>query len=379
MDAFRRRRKRSKYVLPLVVLLIAAGGAGWYFLVGSSESQDAPPVSAADPAYVTAETPAEPVSPVSEPEVQPIAEQAVEAPAQAEQPQQPAIAEPPTPAEQVPPVVAEAQEQTPAPAPALPINFDPGTAMAEAQKLMNSGDLVAAREALNPAIASAQLPESELKLAMQLQEQINETLVFSPRIVPADKWVDSYVLKPGDILQRIAPRYSITPGLIQRINNIPDPRRIRAGQTIKVINGPFHAVVTKSAFKMDIYLGAPGGEGSVYVCTLPVGLGMDDSTPVGTWQVEPGKKLTNPKYYSPRGEGVIEPDDPTNPLGEFWIGLVGIEGEAVGKTSYGIHGTIEPETIGKMASLGCIRMLHDDVALVFDLLVEGKSTVVVKP
>jgi lipoprotein-anchoring transpeptidase ErfK/SrfK len=94
--------------------------------------------------------------------------------------------------------------------------------------------------------------------------------------------------------------------------------------------------------------------------------------------VEPQKKLKNPTYYSPRGEGVISADDPKNPLGEFWIGLAGVDGHAVGKQSYGIHGTIEPDSIGKQASMGCIRMRNEDVAEVFELLVEGRSNVTIR-
>jgi lipoprotein-anchoring transpeptidase ErfK/SrfK len=113
----------------------------------------------------------------------------------------------------------------------------------------------------------------------------------------------------------------------------------------------------------------------MYVTSCPVGLGKDGSTPLGKWLVEPDRKVANPVYYSPRGEGVIEADDPKNPLGEFWVGLAGVDGAAVGQESYGIHGTIEPDSIGKMESMGCIRMRHDDIALVFAALVEGKSTV----
>ena len=65
-------------------------------------------------------------------------------------------------------------------------------------------------------------------------------------------------------------------------------------------------------------------------------------------------------------------------MGEFWIGLSGTDGQAVGKTSYGIHGTIDPSSIGKQESMGCIRMKNEDVAQVFEMLVEGKSTVTVR-
>ena len=252
--------------------------------------------------------------------------------------------------------------------------------MAEAQQLMSSGDLLAARAALNPVIISGALPADQQRPAMQLQAQINHTLVFSSRRIPGDPWIDSYVVKPGDMLQKICAPFSMTSRFAQRINGIPDARRLRANSTIKMVKGPFHAIVTKSAFTMDIYLGAAGGEGSLYVCTFPVGLGQDDSTPAGKWVVEPGKKLTKPKYYDPRGGGVtIEAGDPANPLGDYWIGLAGTDGAAVGRLSYGIHGTIEPDSIGKMASMGCIRMRTEDVAVVYEMLIEGKSAVIVLP
>ena len=152
-----------------------------------------------------------------------------------------------------------------------------------------------------------------------------------------------------------------------------------AGATIKVLKGPFHAMVEKHSFHMEIWVGGePYTSGASYVTSFGVGLGRDDSTPTGKWMLQTGNKIKNPTYYSPRGEGVIEAGDPRNPLGQFWMGLVGVDGHAVGKQSYGIHGTIDPDSIGKQASMGCIRMRNEDVAQVFELLVEGKSTVLVK-
>jgi lipoprotein-anchoring transpeptidase ErfK/SrfK len=45
---------------------------------------------------------------------------------------------------------------------------------------------------------------------------------------------------------------------------------------------------------------------------------------------------------------------PDNPLGARAIYL--------GSSIYRIHGTNEPESIGKAASSGCIRMLNEDVS-----------------
>ena len=186
-------------------------------------------------------------------------------------------------------------------------------------------------------------------------------------------------MQPGDKLKNIADKYDVTWELLARLNGLSDPRKLRAGATLKVVQGPFHALVDRKNFTMELYLGdAPGAKGSVFIRGYRVGLGKDDSTPSGIWMVSAAKKLKNPTYYSPRGEGVFDADDPKNPLGERWIGLEGIDGHAKGAMSYGIHGTIEPHTIGRQESMGCIRLLNEDVEWVYDLLKEGKSTVAVK-
>ncbi|WP_428937573.1 L,D-transpeptidase family protein [Fontivita pretiosa] len=247
-----------------------------------------------------------------------------------------------------------------------------------AQRKRDAGDVLAARAMLNDALLSGRLSGSDVDRAKQLISQINQTVVFSSQRFDGDPFGGTYTVQSGDLLRKIADKYDVTWELLARLNGLSDPRKLRAGQTIKVIHGPFNAVVYKSRFMMDIYLGPPMESGCMYITSYPVGLGKDDSTPTGSWLVEPQKKLKNPTYYSPRGEGVIAADDPANPLGERWIGLSGIDGHAVGKSSYGIHGTIDESSIGKMESMGCIRLKNADVEWLYDLLVEGKSVVVVK-
>jgi hypothetical protein len=242
---------------------------------------------------------------------------------------------------------------------------------------MDAGKLLDARKILNDALQSNQLSPADSQSARAMMAKINQTVVFSPQHFPDDQWGGVYTVRPGDRLGKIAVAYSTTWQLLSRINNL-DPRSLRAGATIKIVRGPFFAVVNKKAYTMDLYLGAlPGDRASMYVKTVQVGLGRDDSTPTGTWAIANGAKLRHPTYYPPEGGAPIEADDPKNPLGGYWIALTGASGAAVGKTSYGIHGTIDPDSIGKQASMGCIRLGADDIALVFDLMVEGKSVVVV--
>jgi hypothetical protein len=126
--------------------------------------------------------------------------------------------------------------------------------------------------------------------------------------------------------------------------------------------GPFRAVVEKEAYSLDVYLG------NTFLKHFKVGLGADGSTPTGEWRV--GTKLRNPTYYPPRGGRIVAADDPENPLGEHWIGIVGVDGEAAGQERYGIHGTIDPESVGQNISLGCIRLYNEDVELLYSYLVE---------
>ena len=258
--------------------------------------------------------------------------------------------------------------------PAVELSSQP---LIDARAKVDAAELLAARDIYNAALLSGKLSQDEIRTAKTELAAINDIIVFSPKAFPDDPFGGKFTVPPGGALARIAKRFDITPELLALINEITDPKRLQAGKSIKILKGPIHAVVDKSDFTMDLFFNAPGGPDSVYITTLLVGLGKDDSTPTGKWLVEPQKKLPNPTYYSTRGEGVIDKDDPKNPLGEYWIGLTGIDGKAIGKQSYGIHGTIEPDSIGTMASMGCIRLRDADIARVYEMLVEGKSTVLV--
>jgi LysM repeat protein len=257
--------------------------------------------------------------------------------------------------------------------------LDGSGAVAGAKTKLDAGDVLAARHLLTAALQSSQLADADATGIKQQVSQINETVLFSSRRFADDEFGGTYTVKPGDRLTSIAAQYQVTWDLLASLNGISDPKRMKAGQTLKVIRGPFHALVHKRRFTLELYLGAPPGEtGSVFVTSFPVGLGKDDSTPTGTWMVQPSGKLRKPKFWGAPGLPPREGDDPENPLGPFWIGLSGTDGHAVGKIGYGIHGTSEPDSIGKQSSLGCIRMHNEDVARVFQLLVESKSIVVVE-
>jgi hypothetical protein len=270
-----------------------------------------------------------------------------------------------------------------APRPVLaPNNADPAVsakALAEGKAQLDAGNLLAGRATLNEALVGGKFTNEDGQSAKDLIAQANEVLIFSPRRFPEDPFQTSYNIQPGDRPVRFAYKFDTTWEFISRVNGIKDARRLRQGQTLKIIKGPFHAVVSKTTFMVDLYLGSPGEKGSLYVRSYPCGLGRSGSTPTGTWMLQPQGKLKNPKWWGTGDEPAKEADDPQNPLGEFWMGLVGTDGDALGKEGFGIHGTIDPDSIGKEMSHGCIRLVNDNVERLYEVLIDGKSTVIVKP
>ncbi len=241
--------------------------------------------------------------------------------------------------------------------------------LAAARRVLADGDLILARAHFSEALAGGLSPTDEIEARAGLRK-LGQQTIFSNTVTQGDPFTARYVIAPGDTLGKIANAHDVTADFIAAINNIKDMHMIQAGRRIKVVQGPFHARVTKSTHTMDVFCG------DVFVDHFKVGLGVEDGTPTGTWTVS--TKLKNPTYYPPRGGDMIAADDSLNPLGERWIGLEGIGGEAIGQSRYGIHGTIEPDSIGKDASMGCIRMHNEDVERLFSLLIEKKSVVEIR-
>jgi L,D-transpeptidase catalytic domain len=95
------------------------------------------------------------------------------------------------------------------------------------------------------------------------------------------------------------------------------------------------------------------------IYTVAVGKPSTPS-PVGTFTIE--RRVTNPTYHH---NGKTVAPGPRNPVGTRWMGL--------SKNGYGIHGTNEPNSIGKAASHGCIRMARADLEELYPLVAGGDT------
>ena len=244
-------------------------------------------------------------------------------------------------------------------------------------QLIEVGKFVEGRKVLSKVLTAGggQLSELDAQSIRDTLASVNKTLVFSNRVFEGDPLVEKYQVKSGDLLGKISRRYAVTYQLLETINKVK-ANRIQIGQKLKVIKGPFHVVISKTNYRMDLFLNDPDGT-PIYVRSFWVGLGKDNGTPSGAWICKNGGKLSNPSWRHPRTNKYFAANDPKNPIGEYWIALQGTDANTKGRSGYGIHGTIEPESIGKQMSLGCVRMLPGDIKQTYYLLVDGKSTVLI--
>lgn len=175
--------------------------------------------------------------------------------------------------------------------------------------------------------------------------------------------------RPGDTFSLIGRRYDI--GYYQLVEANPglDPDNLAPG-TIIVIPSQF---VLPAAPRTGVVINLP--ELRIYyypakrhvVMTFPIGIGRQNwNTPLGINRIT--TKEVNPTWVVPDSiradrakDGIYLPKSvppgPDNPLGAYRMRL--------SQPTYLIHGTNDYTGIGRRSSSGCIRMLPEDVEVLF--------------
>ncbi len=173
---------------------------------------------------------------------------------------------------------------------------------------------------------------------------------------PTPHFMEGHTVEPGDALQKIAKEHDISWEYLAKLNRT-DAKKIRPGQKLKVIQGPFAAVVDLSDREVTIH------SHGHFVASFEIGVGQDQPSPVGKFQVI--DKQLDPTYYG--ADGVIDHDDPANPYGEHLLDL----GE-----NLGIHGTNDDKSLSDTTVPGCIRLRNRDVSDLYDLLISGSEVTI---
>lgn len=225
----------------------------------------------------------------------------------------------------------------------------------KATDLKREGDVVEAKETyqrvLNdyPNVVNAEKVQSEL-------EDLNMDIIFSNTPVPNKTVI--HEVQSGDTLGGLAKKYGTTIDLIKKSNNLSS-NVIRIGQKLRIWTGTFNILVDKSQNILILK------DGEDVLKVYNVSTGSDNSTPVGEFKII--SRLVDPVWFN-KGI-VVPPESPQNVLGSRWLGF--------DLPGYGIHGTVEPETIGQQVTAGCIRMRNEEVEELYSIIPRGTKVVVV--
>lgn len=275
---------------------------------------------------------------------------------------EPATAQPATSADVASPPSAQSpatpgRSAVPPPATSVSAASSPTTAQSaartpalrEAVTAKEAGDFLKARE-LALAIWKSSGGTPTQREAEAILNEVNIALVMSPRPMPEK---EEYVVQSGDSLERIAKRFGTTIELLRAGNNIRGSL-IKAGDRLRVFTGKFSLSVSKSDNDLVLFMNGD------FFKRYRVGTGEYNKTPVGDFIIN--DRIAQPTWWRPDGKS-IPYGDPENLLGTHWL--------SINVKGYGLHGTWEPDTIGKQLSAGCVRLLNEDIEQLYTLLPLG--------
>jgi LysM repeat protein len=144
------------------------------------------------------------------------------------------------------------------------------------QTALERGDLAEAHKLLSPWLDEPSLNPSDAEKVNILLSQLAGTVIYSTehRLQPAR------VVKAGESLETIAQEYNVPWQLLAKINGIPTANQVRPGQELKVVTGPFSAVVDLGSSQLTLLVdGRYAGKFSI---TVPIGSTVSE----GEWLVD---------------------------------------------------------------------------------------------
>ena len=177
-----------------------------------------------------------------------------------------------------------------------------------------------------------------------------------------------------DFLRRLNPSLSLDTvhaGDTVRVPNVADPLEVtklaQHGRFLPV-RKEFEPRVVKVDTRekmLDVF------EDGQILASFPITPGSTTlPAPVGTWKILSIASMPYFRYddmmlnHGVRSENFVQlPPGPNSPVGVMWMGL--------NKSGIGLHGTNNPETIGRAASHGCIRLANWDAVKLSSLVTAG--------
>jgi L,D-transpeptidase ErfK/SrfK len=189
----------------------------------------------------------------------------------------------------------------------------------------------------------------------------------------------TYTVQTGDSLARIGARFGVAAATLARRNALLPGSVLHPGQQLELDNRHVVPLPRRDALVLNIAQRMLYFQSADGLHALPVAVGTPAwPTPQGRFTIV--EREVDPAWDVPisiqeemrqQHEPVITrmPPGPKNPLGRRFIRL--------SLVNIGIHGTIEPASIYRFASHGCIRLHADDIAWLYDRVAVGMTGIAI--
>jgi hypothetical protein len=219
--------------------------------------------------------------------------------------------------------------------------------------LVESGKIVEGRGALNSALGMLGNDPRANGLRQQLAS-LNVGVFMGTGVVADDPAARFVEIQPGDSFLKLGRRYAVPSSLIEAMNPGLNSRKLKPLAGVKVVQGPFHLRVFKSAGRVDLYAR------DLYVRSFAGQVEEGNYLPAGNYRVREASKIRV-------GQRV-------------WVGIEGGGESAREAVSGWLYGQAGPRRGAKRSDLSSgVKLADADLWQLYNVLVEGRSLVRVEP
>jgi LysM repeat protein len=184
----------------------------------------------------------------------------------------------------------------PQPAPTTPIGAPIATSFAASwpaiQSALDHRDLKQAHQLLSKWHGNESLSPTDNEKVETLLSQLAGTVIYSTehQLEPAR------VVKPGETLDAISKEYNVPSQLLAKINGIQPTDQLRPGQQLKVVRGPFAAVIDLR--RSELTLTVDDRYAGKFHVTVPPGMTLTDGQWLVDQKVAGSTSTANPSAYA---------------------------------------------------------------------------------
>ena len=271
---------------------------------------------------------------------------------------EPVTPEPSSPTEDISSVKVDppVAQQSPSPPAAQPQASLFSATRLTVQSALDRGELSQALLLLSDWYGDPSLSPAETKEVDLLLSQLAGSVIYSTehRLEPP------YMVQDGEGLEEIAKKFEVPWQLLAKINGLSGSDTIQPGQQLKVVRGPFSALVDLSQRRLTLMLDRR------YAGQFAIDVDPDTSVEAGHWAV-------NQKLVTPGNVGLTN-SAPATPSDQKSIMMTGSSGGANGIAI--IRGS-NSSAVGATDPVGrVLRLKSQDVEDVYDILSLGSQVII---